>query len=58
MDLGRKREAVVHIVPMTANYLSFLAFFVSVSYAAVFLMPRSSTVAGGKKVCEHVLLYL
>jgi hypothetical protein len=38
-DLVKKVEAVVHIVPMTAIYLRFLAFLVSVSYAPVFLMP-------------------
>jgi hypothetical protein len=40
LDLVRKGEAVVHIVPTTANYLRFLDFLVSVSYAPVFLMPR------------------
>jgi hypothetical protein len=34
-----KGEVVVHIVPTTANYLRFLAYLVSVSYALVFLMP-------------------
>jgi hypothetical protein len=28
------------MVPTTANYLRFLAFLVSVSYAPMFLMPR------------------
>jgi hypothetical protein len=35
-----KGEMVVHIVPTTANYLSFFAFLVSGSYAPVVLMPR------------------
>jgi hypothetical protein len=39
-DLVRKGEAVVHIVPMTANYLRFLAILVSGAYAPMVLMPR------------------
>ena len=39
-DLVRKGEAVVHIVPTTANYLRFLAILVSGAYAPVVLMPR------------------
>jgi hypothetical protein len=39
-DLVRKREAVVHIVLTTANYLRFLAILVSGAYALVVLMPR------------------
>jgi hypothetical protein len=36
----RKGEKVDHIVPRLANYLNFLAYLVSVSYACpVFLMP-------------------
>ncbi len=31
-DLVRKGEAVVHIVPTTANYLRFLAILVSGAY--------------------------
>jgi hypothetical protein len=31
---------VIYIVPMTDNYLRFLAFLVSGSYAPVVLMPR------------------
>ncbi len=34
-----KEKKVVHIVPNFANYLSFLTFLGSVSYALVFLMP-------------------
>jgi hypothetical protein len=36
----RKGETVVHIIPTTANYLRFLAFLVSGSYAPVVLMPQ------------------
>ncbi len=36
----RKRENVIHIIPRTANYLRFLAFLVSGSYAPVVLMPH------------------
>jgi hypothetical protein len=39
-DLVRKGEAVVHIVPTTANYLRFLAILVSGAYAQVVRMPR------------------
>jgi hypothetical protein len=39
-NLVRKGEAVVHIVPTTANYLRFLAILVSGAYAPVVLMPR------------------
>ncbi len=35
-----KGEAAVHIVPMTANYLRFLAILVSGRYAPVVIMPR------------------
>ncbi len=38
MEYRRKREKVIHIVPRTANYLRFLAFLVSGSYAPVVLM--------------------
>ncbi len=36
----RKGEKVDHVVPTLDNYLRFLAYLVSVSYAPVFLMPR------------------
>ncbi len=39
-EYRRKREKVIYIVPRTANYLRFLAFLVSGSYAPVVLMPR------------------
>jgi hypothetical protein len=35
----RKGEMVDHIVPTLANYLRFLAYLLSVSYALVFLCP-------------------
>jgi hypothetical protein len=36
----RKREKVIHILSRTANYLRFLAFLASGSYALVVLMPH------------------
>jgi hypothetical protein len=39
-NLVRKGEAVVHIIPTTANYLRFLALLVSGAYAPVVLMPH------------------
>ncbi len=47
MDLVRKGEAIVHIVPTTAYYLRFLAILVSGAYAPVVLMPHGSL--GGAK---------
>ncbi len=40
MDLGRKGEVAVHIVPTNANYIRFLFILVSGAYALVVLMPR------------------
>jgi hypothetical protein len=36
----RNNKTVVHTVPTTANYLRFLAFLMSGSYAPLVLIPR------------------